>query len=145
MGNIHLFSNLVDKTLPPIVINTSKHIELLLQLLSVIIAMTGIYIAYLIYLKKPSVSERFTHSRVNNFLEKGWGFDRLYEILFVRPAVWLADIDKNDFFDSWNKGLSGLAIFLNGLLSNTQNGKTRWYLLSFILGIAIILTYMLGK
>jgi NADH-quinone oxidoreductase subunit L len=145
LGNIHLFSNLVDTTLPAVVTKGEDHNELLFQALSAIIALSGIYVAYLVYLKKPSLSEPFSHSRLNKFFEKGWGFDKLYDILIVRPIVWLSVVDKNDFFDLWNKGLSNLALLFNRLLSMTQNGKLRWYLLSFAIGIAIILTYMLSQ
>jgi NADH-quinone oxidoreductase subunit L len=144
IGNIHLFSNIVGNTLPAVVTKTGEGQEIVFQVLSAIIALSGIYIAYLIYLKKPALSEPFGHSRINKFFEKGWGFDKLYDTLFVRPVLWLSVIDKNDFFDQWNIGLSRLALFLNKLLSYTQNGKVRWYLLSFAIGIAIILTYMLS-
>ena len=119
--------------------------ELLFQSLSAIIALTGIYIAYLIYFKKPSLSEPFSHSRIDKFFEKGWGFDKLYDSLLVKPIVWLSVIDKNDFFDWWNIGVSRLALLLNRLLGITQNGKLRWYLMSFAIGIAMILTYMICK
>ena len=145
IGNIHLFSNLVDNTLPAIITKGDEHNELIFQAISAIIALSGIYIAYLIYFKKPSLSEPFSHSRLNKFFEKGWGFDKLYDALIVRPVVWLSVVDKNDFFDLWNKGLSSLALFFNRLLSVTENGKLRWYLLSFAIGIAIILTYMLSQ
>jgi len=145
IGNIHLFSNLVDNTLPAIITKGEEHSELVFQAISAIIALSGIYIAYLVYFKKPSLSEPFSHSRLNKFFEKGWGFDKLYDTLVVRPIVWLSVVDKNDFFDLWNKGLSRLALLFNRLLSVTENGKIRWYLLSFAIGIAIILTYMLSQ
>src|SRR5664279_749280 len=145
IGNIHLFSTLVDNTLPVIVTNNGEGRELLFQALSAIIALAGIYIAYVIYFKKPSLSAPFSHSGINKFFEKGWGFDKLYDVLFVKPVVWLSVIDKNDFIDYWNKWLSGLALSANRVLSITQNGKIRWYLLSFAIGIAIILTFMLSK
>jgi NADH-quinone oxidoreductase subunit L len=144
IGNIHLFSNLVDNTLPTIVTKGENHNELMFQILSSVVALSGIYIAYLIYLKKPSLSEPFSHGPVNKFFEKGWGFDKLYNNLFVRPVVWLSVKDKNDFFDLWNIGLARLALLFNRLLGITQNGKMRWYLLSFVIGIVIILTYMLS-
>jgi NADH-quinone oxidoreductase subunit L len=145
IGNIHIFSNLVDNTLPAIVTKEKEHSELLFQILSGVIALTGIYLAYLIYYKRPALSASFSHSRLNKFFEKGWGFDKLYDTLFVKPIVWFSVIDKNDFIDLWNLGLSKLALFFNQLLSKTENGKLRWYLLSFAIGIAIILTYLLGK
>ena len=145
IGNIHLFSNLVDNTLPAVVVKETSHSEILFQFLSAIIALTGIYLAYLIYFKKPALSESFNHSRLNKFFEKGWGFDKLYDTLFVKPVVWLSEIDKDDIFDWLNIGVSRLALMANGLLSFTQNGKLRWYLMSFTIGIVLILTYMIFK
>jgi NADH-quinone oxidoreductase subunit L len=144
-GNIHLFSNLVDNTLPAVVTKPGEQNEFLFQTLSAVVALSGIYIAYIIYFKKSSLSEPFSHSRINKFFEKGWGFDKLYDIVFVKPVVWLSIIDKNDFIDYWNKWLSRLALSVNRILSITQNGKIRWYLLSFVIGIVIILTFMLSK
>jgi NADH-quinone oxidoreductase subunit L len=145
IGNIHLFSNLVDNTLPVVAVKNNENQELLFQALSSIIALAGIYLAYLIYFKKPAMSDAFSYSRLNKFFEKGWGFDKLYDTLFVKPIVWFSVIDKNDFFDFLNIGLSRLALILNRLLSIAQNGKLRWYLMSLVIGIAVILTFMLSK
>jgi NADH-quinone oxidoreductase subunit L len=145
LGNIHLFSNLVDNTLPATVVRESGHSEILFQSLSAIIALTGIFASYLIYFKRPALSESFNHSKLNKFFEKGWGFDRVYDILFVKPVVWLSDIDKDDIFDWLNIGISKLVLLTNGLLSFLQNGKLRWYLMSFTIGIVLILTYLIFK
>ncbi len=145
IGNIHLFSNLVDNTLPVVAVKINESQEILFQLLSAIVALTGIYLAYLIYFKRPSLAESFNHSRLNKFFEKGWGFDKLYDTIFVKPIVWFSAVDKNDFFDWWNIGLSRLALLSSRLLSIMQNGKLRWYLMSLAIGIALLLTYMVSK
>ena len=145
LGNVHLFSGLVDNTLPGIVVESNTYRELLFQLLSALVALSGIYLAWLFYFKKPALAESYNHSRINKFFEKGWGFDNLYDNLFVKPVVWLSLIDKNDFFDWWSIGLSRLIVFSNRLVSFTQNGNLRWYLMSFVIGIALILTYMTSK
>jgi len=145
IGNIHLFSRLVDYTLPRVVVKEAGNYELLLQLLSAIIVLAGIYTAYLIYLRKPGLSGSANHSRINKFFEKGWGFDWLYDILFVKPAVWLATIDKDDIFDWLSIGVSRLTLLTNKLLTITQNGKLRWYLMSITIGIVLILTYMIFR
>ena len=145
VGNIHLFSNLVDNTLPAVVVKKYGHSEIMFQILSAIIVLTGIYLAYIIYLRKPRLSELFYHSRLNKFFEKGWGFDKLYDTLFVKPIVWLSVIDKDDIFDWLNIAVSRLSLLANRLLVVTQNGKLRWYLMSFTIGIALILTYMIFK
>jgi len=69
----------------------------------------------------------------------------LYDILFVKPAVWLATIDKDDIFDWLSIGVSRLTLLTNKLLTITQNGKLRWYLMSFTIGIVLILTYMIFR
>jgi NADH-quinone oxidoreductase subunit L len=145
IGEIHLFSNLVYNTLPAVVVKESGHSEILFQAISAIIVLAGIYLAYTVYLKKPALSESFNHSRLNKFFEKGWGFDKLYDVIFVKPVVWLSEIDKNDIFDWLNVGISRLTLLTNHLLSITQNGKLRWYLMSFTIGIALILTYMIFR
>ena len=145
IGNIHLFSNLVDNTLPVVAVEDTGHFEIIFQLLAAIIALAGIYLSYIIYFKKPELSESFNHSRLNKFFERGWGFDKLYDILIVKPVVWLSVIDKEDIFDWLNIGVSRLTILTSRLLSFTQNGKLRWYLMSFTIGIALIMTYLIFK
>jgi NADH-quinone oxidoreductase subunit L len=145
MGNFHLFSNLVNHTLPVAMIHESGNLEMLFQLISAVTALSGIYVAWLIYYKKPELSVSFSHSSLNKFFEKGWGFDILYDTLFVKPIVWLSEIDKNDLFDWLNISLARLVVAGNRMIGITQNGKLRWYLMSFVIGIALILTYMLYK
>jgi NADH-quinone oxidoreductase subunit L len=145
MANIHLFSRLVDNTLPAVVIKDRGNLEYLFQAVSAIIALSGVYIAYLIYYKKSALTEIYTHGTLNKFFEKGWGFDKLYDMIFVKPIVWLSEIDRDDFFDWFNIGIARLALWINSVLRITQNGKLRWYLMSFVIGIALILTYMLNK
>jgi NADH-quinone oxidoreductase subunit L len=145
LGNIHLFSNVVDNTLPAVVVKENGLSEILFQFLSALIAVTGIYLAYILYLKKPLLSKKFTHSSLNKFFEKGWGFDKLYDTLFVKPVIWFSVIDKDDVFDWLNIGISRLSLLTSRLLGVTQNGKLRWYLMSFTIGIVLILTYMILK
>jgi len=145
MGNFHPFSNLVNNTLPEVAIKNVEQFEWVFQMISALIASTGIYLAYCFYFKKPAYIETFNHSRLNHFFEKGFGFDNLYDTVFVKPIVWLAEVDKKDIFDQLNISISKLAIWGNHFLSIAQNGKLRWYLLSFVIGIAFILTLMLTK
>ncbi len=90
-------------------------------------------------------NSNFTKSRLNKFFEKGWGFDKVYDLLFVKPVVWLSVVDMNDIFDWLSISISRLALLSNRLLSITQNGKLRWYIMSFVIGIALILTYFLYR
>ena len=145
MGTVHIFSGLVNNTLPGVVIKNVENVEWLFQLISALIAMSGIYFAYRFYFKKPKYMETFRHSRLNHLFETGFGFDKIYDTIIVNPIVWLAEIDKKDIFDLFNISIANLALLGNRVLSLTENGKLRWYILSFAIGIALILTYMINK
>ena len=143
MGNVHLFSDLLEPILPRTIVLNENGSELLFQLMASVISLSGIYIAYLLYFKKPALAESFNKSRLNNFFYIGWGFDRFYDILFVKPIVWLSEIDKNDFIDSISRGIGRITLSLNESLSITQNGKLRWYIMALALGIVFIFTIMI--
>ena len=144
MGHVRLFSDLMNKVLPAVTISNMNASEILFQVLAAVISISGIYLAWLLYLKKPSMAESFNKSPVNHFFYEGWGFDHLYDFLFVRPFVWIAEINKNDFIDSLNSGLAMITLFFNRILSITQNGKIRWYIMAFTIGIVFILTILMN-
>lgn len=144
MGSLHLFSDLVNKMLPGVILTHENISEVVFQLLAAVISLSGIYLAYLFWLKKPFLSVSFEKSRLSHFFYKGWGFDRVYDLLFVKPYVWLAEIDKNDFIDLFSKSLALITVFFNRMLSLMQNGKVRWAVMAFAIGIVFILTIMMN-
>ncbi|MGB8491853.1 MAG: NADH-quinone oxidoreductase subunit L [Bacteroidales bacterium] len=145
MGNFHPFSVFVGNTLPTAVIAEGGYSEAIMEVVSGIVVLTGIWLAWVFYMRRPYIGEVFEHSALSRFLEKGWGFDALYNVLVVRPVVWLSEIDRKDFLDWLGIGLSKLTLLLNRLLSITQNGSLRWYLMLLAVGVALILTYILPK
>ena len=143
LGNFHPFSDFLNATLPSFSGTEGVHLELWFELISAVIVLTGIYLSYVFFIKKRDVAEAFAQTKLNKFFEKGWGFDAVYDVLIVRPVEWLSKIDKPDFLDYFNRGIGSLLEWLSRLLSFTQNGKLRWYLLSLTIGIILILTYMI--
>lgn len=143
MGNIHLFSDLLDSVLPGVKLVNENDSEVLFQVMASLISLSGIYIAYLLYFRKSALADSFNKSWINHFFYQGWGFDRIYDLLFVKPIVWLAEIDKNDFMDLTSRGIGRMTYLLHDSLSLLQNGKLRWYVMSLALGIVFILTIMI--
>lgn len=143
IGNIHLFTGFLNTVLPKIGISLDESTEMLFQIITAVISLSGIYVAYLLYYKKSSFAESFNHSKLNEFFLKGWQFDRLYDALFVRPFLWLSNIDKNDFIDVISKVAAKIVLWINNLLSITQNGLLRWYVMALAIGIAIIVTILI--
>jgi NADH-quinone oxidoreductase subunit L len=53
--------------------------------------------------------------------------DWLYDRIFVRPTVWLAQAGKGDFMDGFYVGVGYLTQAGFGALRRTQSGRIRWY------------------
>ena len=156
LGNLTLFSSFVQHALPPVqVVYDGKNDETILELLAIAASLGSIALAYLLFLRYPA----FLHglmlipalARIRKFWHFGWGFDRFYEFLFVRPYLWLAYADRHDVIDNiysmaiscvlrWLKkvdrhdvidniysGLAELCLFLYRALSATQSGQVRRY------------------
>ncbi len=143
LGPIRLFSKLLTPLLPAITLSNETTPEWMFQIISAIISVGGIYLAYIFFYKKSAFSVSFGKSRLSYFFYKGWEFDRLYDILFVRPIVWLSEINKKDFIDKIYTCIATATGFFNMLLTKTQNGKLRWYVTVLTAGIIVLLTIML--
>ena len=144
IGPVHLFSGLFDGFLPQVILSEGRHREFILQILSGVVTIGGIWLAYRLFYKKPAFAIRFKDSRLSRFFYSGWRVDRLYNILFVRPVVWLSEIDKKDFIDLIYKNIARVTDYFNLIFSRTQNGKLRWYVLVLTIGIVVILTFMIS-
>jgi NADH-quinone oxidoreductase subunit L len=98
----------------------------------------GLLLAWLFYLRPAT---RATTAWRGNAVERlwlsGWGFDWLYERLFVRPIVWLARINKRDAVDSFYTGIAKISEFAYRGLSLTQTGRIRWYAAGIAAGSAL--------
>jgi NADH-quinone oxidoreductase subunit L len=120
--------------------------EALLQIVAALTTIVGILSAYLLFLRRPGLVRRWlgarAGARVRSFLHAGWGFDWLYERLFVRPFVWLAQINRNDAFDAAYTGLAASATAAHGALARTQNGRLRLYAMAIAAGAIVIIAIL---
>jgi NADH-quinone oxidoreductase subunit L len=78
---------------------------------------------------------------LHNFLLKGWQFDSLYDWIFVKPFAYLATVNKNDFADWPYNALVTISRLFHRMLSFTQSGILRWYLIGVVIGAIAILTF----
>lgn len=142
-GHFTLFSDFLHPVLPATISNQSVS-EWIFQLIAAAATFTGIYISYLFYFKKPELITNLKQSSwailLYQFWFSGWGFDKLYHILFVRPITYISTINKNDIVDQIYTGISFIAVKLYKSLSYTQSGSLRWYAMGLLVGAIIILT-----
>lgn len=145
-GHVTIFSNLLSPVLPEVVLREGvESSEWIIQIIAAAVALSGVYVAYFFYRKRPDLvpgiksAMRDTHQ----FWFNGWGFDTLYNTLFVRPFVFIATINKNDVVDKFYTGLVHIAEFFNHIFVKTQSGILRWYIMGIVIGAILILTLSL--
>ena len=146
LGNWPAFSNLLHSMLPaPAHTVEGTGTEAILQTIAALAALTGVWIAYHFFIRKPERAESLKNSwnGLYKYWYSGWGFDTLYQTLFIRPVVYLANIDKEDIIDQIYNGIASFSKFLNRMLSITQTGRLRWYLAGIVAGAIISFTLML--
>ncbi len=145
--HLTLFSDFVQKVLPATLMKESIQPEIIFQLIAVVITILAIYIGYKLYYQNPLVLERWKQSaalmKIRNFFFKGWGFDQLYDTVFVKPFLFITRINKSDVVDPLYSGIAKANQKLNRLLSVSQNGSLRWYVTGVLIGILFILTLQL--
>jgi len=142
LGDRPLFSEFMGSVLPALEhAYADTRTELGLQIIAAVVSISGIYLAYLFYLRRGSVAKGITGSTVGTTLRRfwfeGWGFDWLYQRLFVQPFVWLARTNKDDFVDSIYDGVAKLNEVLYGVLARTETGKVRWYMTGIAFGAIV--------
>ncbi len=115
-------------------------------LASSFVSLVSIALGYLLFHRlrnwSPALSRTRAHAALRRFFLAGWGFDWLYERLFVRPFVALAFVNRHDFVDAFYAGLAWVAAAASRGLSATQTGRVRNYATGLLLG-AVLLTILL--
>ncbi len=111
--------------------------------LPALVSLLGIVVAWFFFLHRPSIAAGWSREGVTHYIGKFWksafGFDWLYDHLFVKPTMWLANINKNDVAD-WFINLIPMSLRgANAALSATQTGNLRWYILALGAGAAVLL------
>jgi NADH-quinone oxidoreductase subunit L len=122
----------LNSALPPTVeAHTAGLTEVASEATAALVFLIGVYFAYLFHLRKRSLADSLVANATGRTLHEwwfsGWGFDWVYNKLVVQPFVWVAQVNKSDFVDSFYTGIARLADLLYRGLSSTETGRIRWY------------------
>jgi len=132
LGNVNSFSDLLAPVLPARQeVTTASTTQALVMAATSLLVLLGVYLAYLTYIQRAQVLRRIATSSparaLAGFWFGGWGFDTLYEHIFVRPFLALARLNRNDIVDACYGGLVVASRTLNRALSRTVTGRVRAY------------------
>ncbi len=120
--------------------------ESLLKIITGMVSVAGIVFAWFLFLRSPGYGRRLSESRpgalVHRLWLSGWGFDRIYDTFIVRPFVWAAKVNKDDFIDLIYLGVIWTSRGINRFLALTQSGKLRWYAAGLAMGAVVIMGFV---
>jgi NADH-quinone oxidoreductase subunit L len=145
LGGVNVFSSFLAPVLPqPPAVEAGLGLELALQLIATVLALAGLGFAWVWFVRGArAVSRRFDvpglEGALGAFFRSGFGFDALYDRLFVRPYLALARLSRRDVFDLVPRAVAALAEVFNDLFARTQTGRLRWYVGAVGLGAVIVL------
>ena len=114
-----------------------------LEIASGAIALAGILLAALLFLGQRKVVSAVAQSGPGRFLGAwwfaAWGFDWLYDKLFVKPYLLACRLLGRDPIDGSIGVIPRLARGAHGLLSRSETGQLRWYAVSLVGGAVLVL------
>lgn len=142
-GHFTLFSDLLHPVLPETAMQAGIPSEWLFQLLAALATLGGVLLGYHYYYQQPARIESLCRNAalasLHRFWFSGWGFDALYDRLLVRPFIFISKINKSDVTDRLYTGIAAATGEMYKLLSRTQSGSLRWYIMGLVVGAILIL------
>jgi NADH-quinone oxidoreductase subunit L len=122
-------------------------LELLMMVVSVVIALIGIGIAYLFYVKNPALPKLLAErwKGLYKLVFNKYYVDELYEILFIKSLKGLGTglwKGFDDFvIDGTINGIAYLIGWLSGVMRRMQTGLVQNYAFSMIIGGIVLVAY----
>ncbi len=119
-------------------------------LIGAAIALTGIAIAYRVWVVAPGTATRLRErfAPVHAFLLNKWYFDELIDFLVVRPAQWVGRftefvLERGVIAGGVTGGTVGVVRACSAAVRRTQTGFVRYYAAAIIVGISGLALYFL--
>ncbi len=153
LAGLSLFGGLisvpVDAVFAQSGVHEEAHVSQFLHTLMILIPILGVMISWLLYGSVPyekagaHLRQRLVQSPLGGWLNRfwfsGWGMDKLYQTLLVQAFLMLAHINRKDVIDIAFNGTAFVARFANSALVLTQTGNMRWYAISLVAGLVIVI------
>ncbi|HDS1755492.1 NADH-quinone oxidoreductase subunit L [Pseudomonas sp. M5] len=114
-----------------------------LEIASGAIAIAGILLSALLFLGKRRFASAVANSSIGRVLSAwwfaAWGFDWIYDKLFVKPYLLISHILRKDPVDRSIGLIPRMARGGHVAMSKTETGQLRWYTASIAVGAVLVL------
>jgi len=128
------------------------HVPLWVKLAPAVVMLLGLFIAWSAYIRNPTIPGRFVghFGPLHKFLYNKWFFDEAYNLLFIRPSMWLGRVfwKRGDEGTIDRFGPNGAAALVEGgnrLTARLQSGYLYTYALVMLLGLAAAATWAMMR
>lgn len=133
----------LEGVLPAFVDTGSEEAKHWVEMLAIGTGLVGLALSAFLFLGERRLATAVANSAIGQLLSRlwlnGWGFDWLYNLLFVKPYLLLAHINRHDAIDKTWGLIPRLAKMGHDTLSVSENGRIRWYTSSIALGAVLVL------
>ncbi|MWP49949.1 MULTISPECIES: NADH-quinone oxidoreductase subunit L [unclassified Gilliamella] len=117
------------------------------RLLLAAVTLLSFLIAYILYAHPNSEVQEVLNTPIIKFFlrlcNSDWHYNYLLHTLFVNPYIYLARLLKKDPLALWDDWIMKGIKKVNSFIVNLENGQTRWYLVSMVIGSIIILMLLI--
>ncbi|QIG80501.1 NADH-quinone oxidoreductase subunit L [Stakelama tenebrarum] len=127
-------------------------VPVLVKLSATIAMLIGLFIGWYAYIANPRfpVAMASTFSVLHTFLLKKWYFDELYNVVFVKPAMWLGRLfwkagDEGTIDRLGPNGLAWAVQRGSGIAGRLQSGYVYTYAFIMLIGLAGALTWVITR
>jgi NADH-quinone oxidoreductase subunit L len=132
------------------VLEEMHHIPYLVALLPTGMMAIGFIVAWQFYIRQPSLPVELArqHETLYKFFLNKWYFDELYDIIFVRPAIWLGRLfwKRGDgwLIDGFGPdGVSARVLDVTRNVMRLQTGYLYHYAFAMLIGVAALITWFM--
>jgi NADH-quinone oxidoreductase subunit L len=141
-GGVPALSNFLGTVLPSLEeVHVGPITETITALCASLVFALGLGFAYLLF--GPQRARVPAQNPIERLWLAGWGFDWMYDKIFVRPFQWVVRKLARDPADLPVQGVSEAALLVYRALRLTQTGNVRWYATGIAMGTAVILAIAL--
>ena len=121
-----------------------------ITILPTVMMVIGFLIAYQFYIRRPDIPVELARQQepLYRFLLNKWYFDELYDLIFVRPALWLGRVlwKGGDGFIIDGLGPDGVSARVLDVTRNVirlQTGYLYHYAFAMLIGVAALITWFM--
>ncbi len=132
------------------VLEEMHRVPLTVAFLPTAMMVAGFILAWHFYLVRPEIPARLArqHEMIYKFLLNKWYFDELYDLIFVRPALWLGRLLWKGG-DGWlidgfgPDGVSARVLDVTRNVVRLQTGYLYHYAFAMLIGAAALITWFM--